>query len=51
MKVRDELKRALQVLGVKGSVTIKRHAAFTVKVLVNGKEFGIWDTVKKTFVD
>lgn len=46
-----ELKKALQILGVTGSVALKRFDSFSIKVLVNGKEFGIWDITKKTFVE
>ena len=47
----EELRKALQDLGVKGSVAVEKYDPFAVRVFVNGKEFGIWDTVKKTFVD
>lgn len=50
-QVEKELKKALQTLGVKGSITLKRSDSFSIKVFVKGKEFGIWDIDKKTFVE
>ena len=46
-----EIKKALKKLGVIGKITIKKYDSFTVAVYVDGKTFGIWDTVKKTFVE
>jgi copper chaperone CopZ len=46
-----EIKKALRKLGVKGQVTTVRYDSFTVTVYVDGKKFGLWDTVKNTFVE
>lgn len=46
-----EIKEALKKLGVTGKVITKQHDSFTVTVYVDGKRFGLWDTVKKTFVE
>jgi hypothetical protein len=46
-----EIKKALKNLGIIGKVTTQQHDGFTVTVYVGGKKFGLWDTVKKTFVE
>lgn len=46
-----EIFEALTKLGVKGTITTKRISADRIAVYVNGKYFGIWDTIRKTFVD
>lgn len=49
-----KIKLALRALGVKGWETACAVAvpgsAFVVEVYVNGEYFGLWDTVKGTFV-
>lgn len=47
----DDLKSALQVLGISGDVSLLPFFKDRVRVIVAGKYFGIWDTVRKTFVD
>ena len=42
---------ALTKLGVKGAIVTKWITADRIAVYVNGKYFGIWDTIRKTFVD
>jgi len=46
-----EVKASLKKLGVVGKVTIKKYDSFTIIVYVNGKQYGLWDVNKKTFVD
>lgn len=45
-----ELKRALEVYKVKGTVTVERYDFASLLVKVNGKNYGVWDTVKNNFV-
>ena len=45
------IRAALNALEVKGVITFERIDESRVKVFVNSKYFGIWDAVKKTFVD
>lgn len=47
----NDIMNALKALGVKGTVTVEYIAPDRIKVEVNGEYFGIWDAVKKTFVD
>lgn len=44
----NDIMNALYALGV---IAIEYIASNRFKVLVNGEYFGIWDAVKKTFVD
>lgn len=46
-----EILEALKTLGVEGSVTIRYIDKNRTAVYVNGEYFGIWDTIRKTFVD
>lgn len=46
-----ELLRALEMLGVHGTITTKMITTDRIAVWVNGELFGIWDTTRKTFVD
>ena len=39
------------LFGVTGKVTTKQYDSYTVTVYIDGKKFGLWDTVKKTFVE
>lgn len=47
----EEIKEALKQLGVTGRIRIVKHDSFTVDVYVDGVWFGLWDLVKKTFVE
>ena len=46
-----ELKEALKKLNIKGKVTTKYIAIDRIAVYVDSEYFGIWDKVRKTFVD
>lgn len=46
-----ELKEALKKLNIKGKVGIKYVSTDRIAVYVDGEYFGIWDKLKKTFVD
>lgn len=46
-----EIKKALKKLGITGKVRTEKYDSFTVTVYVNNKKIGLWDTVKKTFVE
>lgn len=46
-----EIKKALEILGVTGTVQLRQIAADRIEVTVDGSYFGIWDSVRKTFVD
>ena len=46
-----EIKKALAALGVTGTVQLRQIAADRIEVTVNGEYFGIWDILRKTFVD
>lgn len=46
-----EIMKALRTLGVKGTVTTKQITTDRIAVYVDGEYFGIWDNVRKTFVD
>lgn len=47
-----DLISALKSLGVvKGTVTVKRITTDRIAVYVNGEYFGVWDTIRKNFVD
>lgn len=48
----NEIIAALKILGIDGKITLQPIADLDrIKVIVNGEYFGIWDSVKKTFVD
>jgi hypothetical protein len=48
----NEIKSALEKLGVHGRITLRPIADLDrIEVSVNGEYFGVWDSVKKTFVD
>ena len=47
----NEIAKALVVLGVTGKVHLRQIAADRIEVTVDGEYFGIWDSVRKTFVD
>ena len=49
--IKEEIKRALQELGVKGrKARIAYHTRYTVSVFVDGAFIGLWDTTKHNFV-
>lgn len=43
--------KAIKKLGVTGDITTKRIAEDRIAIYNNEEYFGIWDTVRKTFVD
>ena len=45
------MKEALKKLGVKGHITTKWITKDRIAVYVDNEYFGIWDTVRQTFVD
>ena len=47
----NEITKALETLGIKGTITFRPIVPDRIEVKVNGEYFGIWDTVRKTFVD
>lgn len=48
----NEIIIALKALGVNGEVSFSPNKyQDRIKVIVNGEYFGLWDMVKKTFVD
>lgn len=46
-----ELLEALTKLGIKGTVTTKWITKDRIVVYIDDEYFGIWDTIRKTFVD
>ena len=46
-----ELLKGLKALGIKGKASIEYITHDRIKVFVNGEYFGIWDVLRKTFVD
>lgn len=46
-----EIKEALDKLGVNGTFSAKWIASDRIAIYVNNEYFGIWDMVRKTFVD
>lgn len=48
----NEIITALEILGVHGRITIRPIKDLDrIEVSVNGEYFGVWDSVRKTFVD
>ena len=47
----NEIEKALNILGVTGTVHLRQIATDRIEVTVDGEYFGIWDVVRKTFVD
>ena len=47
----NEIAKALKTLGVTGKVHLRQIATDRIEVTVDGECFGIWDSVRKTFVD
>lgn len=48
---RDDLLAGLRALGVSGHMTCHSISDWRVSVYIDDEYFGIWDTVRKTFVD
>lgn len=46
-----ELYKAIHALGIEKSFTIDWVSTDRIAVYIDGEYFGIWDTVRKTFVD
>ena len=48
----NEIRSALEILGIHGRITLRPIADLDrIEVSVNGEYFGVWDRVKKTFID
>ena len=47
----NNIKAALRAFGVSGSTKAEYVTDDRVKVTVNGEYFGLWDSVRNTFVD
>lgn len=47
----DEILAALKTLGVEGKITLTPAAYNRIEVKINEEYFGIWDILRKTFVD
>ena len=47
----NEIAKAFEILGVTGTVHLRQIAPDRIEVTVDGEYFGIWDCVRKTFVD
>lgn len=51
-ETKKDIITALEILGVHGEIGLRPITSLDrIEVTVNGEYFGIWDTVKKTFVD
>lgn len=46
-----EITEGLKALGIQDKATFEYITHDRIKVIVNGEYFGIWDVVRKTFVD
>ena len=50
--INEEIITALEVLGVKGEINLHTPIdPIRIVVTVDGEYFGIWDVLRKTFVD
>jgi hypothetical protein len=50
--INEEIRKALELLGVKGEIGIRPPVdPLRIVVTVDGEYFGIWDVLRKTFVD
>ena len=50
--INEEIIAALEILGVQGEVIIHPPIdPLRIVVVVDGEYFGIWDVLRKTFVD
>lgn len=48
----DEILAALKILDIHGKITLRPIKDLDrIEVSVNGEYFGVWDSVRKTFVD
>lgn len=47
----DDLLAALRALGVSGHMTCHSIADWRISVYIDDEPFGVWDAVRKTFVD
>ena len=50
--INEEIIKALECLGVKGEITLHPPIdPLRIVITVDGEYFGIWDVLRKTFVD
>ena len=50
--INEDIIKALEKLGVKGEIELRPPLdPLRIVVTVNGEYFGIWDILRKTFVD
>jgi hypothetical protein len=50
--INEEVIKALENLGVKGEITLHPPIdPLRIVVTIDGEYFGIWDVLRKTFVD
>ena len=49
----EEIKNAIQSLGFRSGtvVSVREIQSDRMMVSINGQSFGVWDALKKTFVD
>ena len=50
-RIKKEIEQALHLMDVCGAITLDSSDRFTAKIYVDGKYFGLWDVIKKTFVE
>lgn len=48
---KEKITAAMKTLGVKGKVEIQNISINRYKVILNNEYFGIFDTIRNTFVD
>ncbi len=51
LKMLERIKNALNTYGCTGRAQGEYIAEDRIRITVNGEYFGIWDTVRNTFVD
>lgn len=50
--INEEIIRAVEKLGAKGEISIRPPIdPLRIVVTLNGAYFGVWDVIRKTFVD
>ena len=50
--IKEDIIKALEILGVKGKIALYPPIdPLRIVVTVDGEYFGIWDVIRKTFVD
>ncbi len=50
--INEEIIKALEILGFKGEISLRPPIdPLRIVVIVDGEYFGIWDVLRKTFVD